>query len=257
MSNTAPRSTRRHRRTAAIGAVVVTAAVALPAFAMERGGDDVVPVANVTSEADQAAARSVAAQREAVTDPYAEAAQAVAQQQAFVASFNAATPEDQFAIRWLGMSDLERYVTGAYFGAVEQAAAEQAAAEKAAAERAAAAEAARQQQAARAAQQRESSRTASPSSSPSGGGGGGNVSGGVWDTIAQCESGGNWSINSGNGFSGGLQFHPGTWRAMGGTAYAPTAAQATKAQQIEIAERTLAAQGWGAWPACSRKAGLR
>ncbi len=81
--------------------------------------------------------------------------------------------------------------------------------------------------------------------------------GSVWDAIAQCESGGNWSINTGNGYQGGLQFSPSTWAAYGGTAYAPTANQATREQQIAIAEKTQASQGWGAWPACTAKLGLR
>ena len=81
--------------------------------------------------------------------------------------------------------------------------------------------------------------------------------GSVWDSIAQCESGGNWSINTGNGYHGGLQFNPGTWAAYGGTQYAPTADLATREQQIAIAEKTQAAQGWGAWPACTAKLGLR
>ncbi|MEU2427988.1 transglycosylase family protein [Streptomyces sp. NPDC007861] len=71
-----------------------------------------------------------------------------------------------------------------------------------------------------------------------------------WDAVAQCESGGNWSINTGNGFYGGLQFSASTWAGYGGTAYAPTADQATKAQQIEIAEKVLDGQGKGAWPHC-------
>ncbi|MEU8029005.1 transglycosylase family protein [Streptomyces sp. NPDC049099] len=71
-----------------------------------------------------------------------------------------------------------------------------------------------------------------------------------WDAVAQCESGGNWSINTGNGFYGGLQFSASTWAAYGGTAYAPQANQATKAQQIAVAEKVLAAQGKGAWPVC-------
>ena len=78
-----------------------------------------------------------------------------------------------------------------------------------------------------------------------------------WDVIAQCESGGNWSINTGNGYYGGLQFSPTTWQAYGGGAFAGTAAQATRSQQIAIAEKVLRAQGWQAWPTCSRKAGLR
>ncbi|HMT49611.1 MAG TPA: transglycosylase family protein [Dietzia sp.] len=77
-----------------------------------------------------------------------------------------------------------------------------------------------------------------------------------WDRLAQCEAGGNWGINTGNGYQGGLQFSPSTWAAYGGTKYAPTANQATREQQIAIAEKTLAGQGWGAWPACSAKLGL-
>ncbi|MFD9391619.1 transglycosylase family protein [Streptomyces sp. NPDC060000] len=78
---------------------------------------------------------------------------------------------------------------------------------------------------------------------------------GVWDRIAQCESGGNWSINTGNGYYGGLQFSAGTWRAYGGTAYASTADKASKAQQISVATKVQNAQGWGAWPTCSARAG--
>ncbi|MFC8074316.1 transglycosylase family protein [Streptomyces sp. NPDC057307] len=71
-----------------------------------------------------------------------------------------------------------------------------------------------------------------------------------WDAVAQCESGGNWSINTGNGYSGGLQFSPSTWAAYGGTAFASSADQASKSQQIQIAEKVLAGQGKGAWPSC-------
>ncbi|GAB2701848.1 transglycosylase family protein [Kitasatospora kifunensis] len=78
----------------------------------------------------------------------------------------------------------------------------------------------------------------------------------TWDKVAQCEATGNWAVNSGNGFSGGLQFTPSTWAAFGGTQFAPQAHQATKAQQITIGEKVLAAQGPGAWPICSVKAGL-
>jgi resuscitation-promoting factor RpfA len=78
----------------------------------------------------------------------------------------------------------------------------------------------------------------------------------TWDRLAQCESGGNWSINTGNGYYGGLQFYQPTWRGFGGLQYAPRADLATKAQQIAVAERVLASQGWNAWPACSRKLGL-
>ncbi|BAC74238.1 transglycosylase [Streptomyces avermitilis] len=78
---------------------------------------------------------------------------------------------------------------------------------------------------------------------------------GVWDRIAQCESGGNWHINTGNGYYGGLQFSAGTWRAYGGTAYAATADQASRGQQIAVATKVQRAQGWGAWPTCSARAG--
>ncbi|WP_458116470.1 transglycosylase family protein [Arthrobacter sp. D2-10] len=75
----------------------------------------------------------------------------------------------------------------------------------------------------------------------------------TWDALAQCESGGNWGINTGNGFSGGLQFTPQTWAGFGGQG-APQ--DASRAEQIAVAERVLAGQGWGAWPACSAKLGL-
>jgi len=79
--------------------------------------------------------------------------------------------------------------------------------------------------------------------------------GGVWDRIAQCESGGDWHINTGNGYYGGLQFSASTWRAYGGTAYAATADQAGRDQQIAVATKVQRAQGWGAWPTCSTRAG--
>ncbi|MFD6289689.1 transglycosylase family protein [Streptomyces sp. NPDC060205] len=71
-----------------------------------------------------------------------------------------------------------------------------------------------------------------------------------WDAVAQCESGGNWSINTGNGYYGGLQFSSSTWAAYGGSSYASTADQASKSQQIAVAEKVLASQGKGAWPSC-------
>ncbi|WP_283529920.1 LysM peptidoglycan-binding domain-containing protein [Arthrobacter antibioticus] len=77
--------------------------------------------------------------------------------------------------------------------------------------------------------------------------------GGTWDALAQCESGGNWATNTGNGFSGGLQFTPSTWAAFGG-AGAPE--NATRAQQIAVAENVQAGQGWGAWPSCAAQLGL-
>ncbi|MFF0560137.1 transglycosylase family protein [Streptomyces sp. NPDC004266] len=78
----------------------------------------------------------------------------------------------------------------------------------------------------------------------------------TWDKVAQCESGGNWSINTGNGYYGGLQFSQSTWQAYGGTAYASRADLATKKEQILIGEKVLANQGEGAWPVCGPAAGL-
>lgn len=74
-----------------------------------------------------------------------------------------------------------------------------------------------------------------------------------WDAVAQCESGGNWAINTGNGYQGGVQFTPSTWRAYGGGEFAPLANMASKEQQIVVAERTLRGQGIGAWPVCGRR----
>jgi resuscitation-promoting factor RpfA len=76
-----------------------------------------------------------------------------------------------------------------------------------------------------------------------------------WDAVAQCESGGNWSTNTGNGFYGGLQFSRSTWKAYGGGAYASTADNASRSEQIRIAEKVLDGQGLGAWPSCGRKGG--
>jgi resuscitation-promoting factor RpfB len=79
-------------------------------------------------------------------------------------------------------------------------------------------------------------------------------SGSVWDKLAQCESGGNWSINTGNGYYGGLQFSLSTWRAYGGSGYPH---KASREEQIRIAKKVQASDGWGAWPACTSKLGLR
>ncbi|WP_107400439.1 transglycosylase family protein [Streptomyces africanus] len=78
----------------------------------------------------------------------------------------------------------------------------------------------------------------------------------TWDKVAKCESGGNWSINTGNGYYGGLQFSQSTWASFGGTRYAARADLAAKAQQIAVAEKVLAVQGPGAWPVCGARAGL-
>ncbi|WP_051722696.1 transglycosylase family protein [Streptomyces albus] len=78
----------------------------------------------------------------------------------------------------------------------------------------------------------------------------------VWDEVAACESSGDWSANTGNGYYGGLQFSQSSWQSVGGTEYAPRADLATKDQQIAAGEKLLAAQGPGAWPTCGPKAGL-
>jgi hypothetical protein len=83
-----------------------------------------------------------------------------------------------------------------------------------------------------------------------------NVDGGVWDRIAQCESTGNWSINTGNGYYGGLQFNQATWKSAGGLAYAPRADLATKAEQIAVANNLRSKRGLQPWE-CAGKLGLR
>jgi uncharacterized protein YabE (DUF348 family) len=79
--------------------------------------------------------------------------------------------------------------------------------------------------------------------------------GATWDALAHCEAGGNWSINTGNGYFGGVQFDQNTWERNGGLRYAPRADLATREEQIAIAEVTRARQGWGAWPTCSGRLG--
>jgi resuscitation-promoting factor RpfA len=78
----------------------------------------------------------------------------------------------------------------------------------------------------------------------------------TWNRLAGCESGGNWHINTGNGYYGGVQFSESTWLAYGGGHYAHRADLASRSEQITIAEKVLKGQGWGAWPACSARLGL-
>jgi resuscitation-promoting factor RpfB len=99
----------------------------------------------------------------------------------------------------------------------------------------------------------DSSSGSSSSSSGSSSGSSSTASGSVWDRLAECESGGNWSINTGNGFYGGLQFSLSTWRAYGGTGMPH---EASREEQIAVAERVQDGQGWGAWPACTSKLGI-
>jgi hypothetical protein len=79
----------------------------------------------------------------------------------------------------------------------------------------------------------------------------------TWNRLAQCEAGGNWHINTGNGYYGGLQISAATWRGHGGTRFARIPSRATKAEQIRVGERIRRTQGWRAWPACSARLGLR
>ncbi|MFF4426106.1 transglycosylase family protein [Streptomyces sp. NPDC001549] len=77
-----------------------------------------------------------------------------------------------------------------------------------------------------------------------------------WDCVADCESGGRWAVNTGNGFYGGLQFWQPTWEEYGGLAFAKRADLASRVQQIRVAEEVLGSQGWNAWPVCSKRYGL-
>jgi len=81
------------------------------------------------------------------------------------------------------------------------------------------------------------------------------TNGSIWDAIASCEAGGNWAINTGNGYYGGVQFDQGTWERNGGLRFAPRADMASREEQITVAEVTRERQGWGAWPVCSGRAG--
>jgi hypothetical protein len=83
------------------------------------------------------------------------------------------------------------------------------------------------------------------------------ANGEIWDAISRCEAGGNWAINSGNGYYGGVQFDQRTWERNGGLRFAPRADLASREEQITVAEVTRAHQGWGAWPVCSGRAGAR
>jgi Transglycosylase-like domain len=83
------------------------------------------------------------------------------------------------------------------------------------------------------------------------------ATGSVWDRLARCESGGRWNYNGSSGYDGGLQFLPSTWRSYKPSGYPSYAWQASREQQIVVAKKVLSDAGWGAWPACARKLGLR
>ena len=224
--NTAPRSTRRNAKSFAIGAVALTAAVALPAFAIDRGRDGAVDVATAADAVESTTTTTT-------IDPALAAwldAQSVEQSLAALATL---TPEQLFELQSRDWTPEQR----ASFAQLAQQQAELESFYALVSWSTAQAQAAQQARAASA-----------PAVS----------SGSVWDRLAQCETGGNWSHPTvSGGFSGGLMFHSATWNANGGRAYAATASGATREQQIVVAERILANSGWGAWPGCSRKLGLR
>lgn len=223
---TSPRSARRTARTAAIGAVALTAAVALPAFAIDRGGDgavDAVTAADAVVSPTSSAAPTTTTTIDPALDAWLQA-QVSEQALAWLATL---TPEQQLDLATAGLTAEERGAIDEYLGAQQLKAFFDGLA----------------------AQQAAQARVSTSRSV---------ASGSVWDSLAQCETGANWSHPTvSGGFSGGLMFHSATWNASGGQAYAPTAAQASREDQITVAERILASSGWGAWPGCSRKLGLR
>jgi len=140
---------------------------------------------------------------------------------------------------------------GAHQGAVRQGGAKKAGARKAAAKKSAGRKSAARR-ARRAAAAQPSAVSPSAATSPEA-----TEPGSVWDDIAACESSGNWHINSGNGFYGGLQFGQPTWKSFGGRRYARRADLASRIEQITVAQKVLRDQGWRAWPVCSHRMGLK
>jgi len=214
------RAARRAAATGVAGLVGLSAAVALPALAADTDdGTDVLSGGPATTT---------------TLSPEAEA----------LAAFSRATPEQQNFIVWMSLTEEQRnYIT--FITASEEQRNYIVFISSPEEQRAAFVNALAPPPAPRAP-------SAPPQSRASASAGGS-----VWDSLAQCEAGGNWSINSGNGYSGGLQFAHSTWRGHGGGEFAPMAYQASREQQIVVAERVLASSGWGAWPGCTRKLGLR
>jgi hypothetical protein len=225
-----------------VGAVLLVAgvAVAAPMVAAQSDGSDPAPggaeaigrqaaqVASTEAETVQdAAARAAQAKREALAAEEAEAA--AAKEAAEKAEAEEAAKEEAFEAALLESQKEDAFREAAAAHEAEVARQQQAAREQAAREAAARAAAAN---------------AAAPAV----------AQGSVWDALARCEAGGNWSINTGNGYYGGLQFSASSWRAVGGTGLPH---QHSRETQIAMGERLRAAQGWGAWPSCSRKLGLR
>jgi len=221
------RAARRAAATGLVGLAGLSAAVAVPALAAD--GED---------EPTQVFSDAPTTSQSTTTTTLSPEAQAIA-------DFAQATPEQQQFILWMSLTEEERTFI-MFVSATEEQRAYIAFVSAPEEQRAAFVNAFAPPPAPRSqpAPQSQSAATVS---------GGGSV----WDSLAQCEASGNWSINNGNGYSGGLQFAHSTWTGFGGGEFAPMAYQATREQQIVVAERVLASQGWGAWPGCTRKLGLR
>jgi len=196
----------------------------------------------LSDQAAQAAAAEAAAAKEAA----AEAADQAAAEEAAAEAAAVAAAEDAAA----EAAAEEAAAEAAVVAAAEDAAAEEAARHAAEDAAAAAAEDAAAEEAAAAAEEaaeephRQQDVAPEAPAAPSGG---------VWDSLAQCESGGNWSTNTGNGYYGGLQFSLSTWQGHGGSGLP---SESSREAQIAVAERVRSSQGWGAWPACSNQLGL-
>ena len=269
-SPSAPTSARSRRGRVAASAAVIGLAVATtlgPAAAAPRSS-----VAARTAAAREAAL----AEDTPVVDAHLEAAAEAKQQAENEMAWALALARQQRGAFFQKLSDQAAQAAAAEAAAAKEAAAEaadQAAAEEAAAEAAvvAAAEDAAAEEAARHAAEDAAAAAAEDAAAEEAAAAAEEAaeephrqqdvapeapaapSGGVWDSLAQCESGGNWSTNTGNGYYGGLQFSLSTWQGHGGSGL-PN--ESSREAQIAVAERVRSSQGWGAWPACSNQLGL-
>jgi hypothetical protein len=236
MSPTHPDRRRRARKATLAGVaglVGVSAAVALPALAAERGdsgAQDASAVAEPTLTPEEQVLEELSKASPQQLD-FLVWVSMTDEQRDFI-RFTTATEEERDFIAFVSAPEEVRQ---AFVEALRPKPAPKPAPRQA-------------QQAPRASQPAPSS---APAPAPAAGGGG------VWDRLAQCESGGNWSANTGNGYYGGVQFSHSTWVAVGGRQYAEYPHQASRDQQIAVAQRLQSSSGWGQWPSCSRKLGLR
>lgn len=220
------RAARRAAATGLVGLVGLSAAVAIPALAAESDDEG----AQVVSASPNP---SIPPTTSTTLSPEAEA----------LLAFSNATPEQQRFIAWMSLTEDQRnFIT--FSVATEEQRAYIVFVSSPDEQRATFANAFAAPPAPRVQPVQQSNATVSGDGS-------------VWDSLAQCEAGGNWATNTGNGYSGGLQFANSSWTGFGGREFASMAHEATREQQIVVAERILASQGWGAWPACTRKLGLR